>query len=255
MNDFPVTMHLRPSEDHQRFLVKLKIAPNPQTHAMDSLLSILNTFVRACAAGLLSRNPTSPEGLRVDEFRLEQPSSDLIECVFDLRGVSYKCCRVLIGMLRGEPFLDGLILSVLWKTITEPFGPEVLTLHDEKAISLLEPSGEPHRFQIWREEEGRAKVDRLVRVIFPDKPSAAMVSQLTIIQEAWLAICKGGVAPDDMPAHECFISATKGYMISPRMYEMPIDTFDNIELCFDFLLAGLDRFASIYMPITSVRIY
>lgn len=255
MNDFPVTMHLMPSEDHQHFLVKLKIVPNPQTHAMDSLLRVLNTFARACAAGLLSRNPTSPEGLRVDEFRLEQPSSDLVECVFDLRGVGYKCSRVLIGMLRGEPFLDRLISSVLWKTIAEPRGLEVLTLHDEKAISLLEPLGEPHRFQIWREEEGKAKVDRLVRVIFPDKPAADLVSHLTMIQEAWLAICKGGVAPDDMPAHECFISAAEGYMISPRIYEIPIDTFDNIELCFDFLLSGLDRFASIYMPITSVRIY
>ena len=70
-----------------------------------------------------------------------------------------------------------------------------------------------------------------------------------------MSVCSGGLADGDRPAHESFLSAGSGYLVSPRMYEIPIGAFELPEEAFHPLLNALRRCALIDHPIERVQIW
>ena len=251
MNDFSLNLALNAGARDHDFAIDIALAPSAgETH--DLITGILGRFSEACAQGFLSGsdNPLDAETLR---FRYADGRPDHIECELSVKGVDYRAARVLVGMLRGEAFLDGTILSV---TVDDLGARDAhpMTITNERKIDLPGRYRETGAYPLTR-AIGRAVSERLLRVRFIERPSAEMVQQLIHLQKVWMAVCQGGFATNGREAHTCFVSAPEGYLISPRVFEIAIDMFENPEAAFDPLLNALDRSSARLLTVEEVQIY
>ena len=255
MNDFPVEVNVTPDCINHKLIINIKIAKEAYEEDITLIEQIFSVFSEACDLGLCSGSNINPEICKVNEFRIENPSKEIISCYIDLTGVDYRAFRVMIRMLRGEFFINGLISSLSLQTVVDSIDEKIVRFTNEKYIGIIGLYNQFDSFKLIKEIEGRRRKDRLVQINFFAQPSTTNVKNLIRIQNAWQGICKGGFSPDDEPAYEYGIITEEGYLVSPRKFEIPIEGFDNPELCFDSLLNGLQKFSAYKHPIKDVHIY
>jgi hypothetical protein len=251
MNDFTLALVLYPDVLVHDVTINVALTPSAGAAQRELIVGILTRFSEACAYGLLSgsNDPVKAETVR---FRVGEGTGS-VDCELAANGIDWRAFRVMAGMLRGEFRLNGAIASVRVNSLGVGGGKSVRA-GNEMDIGLPGPYPSSGKLNVERIEIP-VRTARLVRVRFVERPSAEAVDQLTHIQKIWTAVCKGGFAPLGKAAHTCFLSGPTGYLVSPRVFEIPIDMFDNTEAAFDPLLNAIDRFSVNVIRVESVIIY
>lgn len=252
INNFLAKLQLYPSHIHQHLLVQIEIVSEESDEMVQTAEKIVSDFAEACDLGLLCGDKNDPTESRLLRFRYQQVLG-LLKWNILLEAIDGGSVRVLIGMLRGG-MPDGVVRFVSVSTETDMSDEGLISLTDEKKLSLpnlYEKLG----FPLIRHESMRAKTDRLVRVMFFDKPYPKQLERLIQIQKAWVNVCEGGFYSGDKQAVEFGILCDTGYLVAPRIFEIGIRIFDNEENCFDILANGLHRYSVTEQPIKEMHIW
>jgi len=255
LNEFPVRIQVCPHTVDHHWVIKVAVQDGQVDAVHDLLDGIFGQFVTANRFGMLLGTSNASRSASGANYAIEISTQNVLQITLDISGMDYRGIRVLVGMIRGEPSIDSQIGEIIVETNADMSLQETLRIVNERDIDLPNLRYETYSFDLQQDQEGRANIDRLVRVKLKDRPSKSAILSLMEIYDSWLRLCKGGFANSGYKAYERFVSGGKSYMISPVIFEMPIDTFDNDESCFDPLLCGLNYFAIRTQAISSVHIY
>ena len=239
--------------DGVRLSLELALRPAADPEAAARVAAIVSVFADACGYGMCGGAEFRPEDATRAEVHRAVTATHL-RFEIDTRNVAPSSIRVLIGMMKGDFSLTQDIAS-LAASVT--FGPPprlVRPVTDERLIAVP-PVFSPLVFVVTRHEVARSRATRLIRVRFRDPVPNEYESRLVALQKTWVQVCQGGFAEGDVPAHESFLSVGDGYLVSPRIYEIPIRMFEASECAVDPLLNGLRRCSLLDHAIEQVQIW
>ena len=239
--------------DGVRLSLELVLRPTADPEVADRVAAIVSVFADACRYGMCGGAEFRPEeATRAEVHRAATVTQLRFE--IDTRNVAASSVRVLIGMLKGDFSLTQDVASL---AASVAFGPPprlVRPVMDERQIAIL-PAFNPLGFVVTRHEIARSRGTRLIRVRFRTPVPNGYEARLVALQKTWVQLCHGGFAEGDMPAHESFLSVGDGYLVSPRMFEIPIRMFEAPEHAVDPLLNGLRRCSVLDHAIEQVQIW
>ena len=229
----------------------LRSTANPEVAARAA--AIVSVFADACRYGMCGGAEFRPEdATRADVHRAATATQLRFE--IDTRNVEASSARVLIGMLKGDFGLNQDVASLAASVTYGPPPRLVRPVTDERQIAVpavFSPLG----FVVTRHEVARSRATRLIRVRFRTPVPDEYEARLVALQKTWVQLCHGGFAEGDMPAHESFLSVGDGYLISPRLFEIPIRMFEAPEHAVAPLLNGLRRCSVLDHAIEQVQIW
>jgi hypothetical protein len=239
--------------DGVRLLLEVALRPTAEPETVDRVATIVSVFADACGYGMCGGTEFRPEDATRPEVLRAGAATPLR---FDIatRNVAPGSIRLLLGMLKGD---FGLARATASLAATVAYGPPprlVRPVVDERQIAmprLFSPLG----FAVTRHEIARSRGTRLVRVRFRAPVPDEYATRLAAIQKTWVLVCHGGFAEGEVPAHESFLSAGNGYLVSPRTYEIPISMFEAPEHAFDPLLNALRRCSLLDHGVEMVQIW
>ena len=239
--------------DVVRLFVELKTREGGDPDAIEGVTAIVSAFVDACGYGMLGGVDRRPEAAVQPSVR-ESTGPAVRRYEIGAPNVSSGSVRVLLGMLEGDYALAEATAS-LTASVAQAGKPQMVR---QDVGSRTIPAPGRYRaiaFEVVRHELAPSNSQRLVRARFCGPVPQAYEAHLVAIQKTWVRVCAGGLADGGRPAHESFVSAATGYLVSPRMFEIPIQAFEVPEQAFDPLLNALHRCALLDHAIERVDLW
>jgi hypothetical protein len=236
--------------DAVRFSVELSLR---DTGDADAASAAVIAFANACGAGMLGGDQRRPEDANRSDV-VERRDGSTLHFDVDAANVAAESIRVLIGMLKADLAIAESILSIRG-SVGHAGGPHLVRqVIDETSIAL------PARyrsigFDVMMHEVMRARDQRLVRARFRDEVTDEGETRLIQLEKTWLRVCCGGLVEPGCRPHESFVAASRGYLVAPRVFEIPIHAFDAPERAFDVLLNGLHRYSILEQTIECVDVW
>jgi hypothetical protein len=233
--------------------VELKTRESGDLDAIEGITAIVSAFADACGFGMLGGADRHPEAAMQPSVR-ERTGPAMRRYAIDAPNVAPESVRVLLGMLEGDYALAQATAS-LTASVSQPGKPQIVGMN---ATSGRVPPPGLYRaiaFEVVRHELGRSDRQRLIRARFRGPVPEAYETHLVAVQKTWLRVCAGGLAEGGRPAHESFVSAATGYLVSPRVFEIPIEVFEVAEHAFDPLLNAFQRCSVLDQVVERVDIW
>ncbi len=252
INEFPATLALPLGAKSQVLECRVGLRSPAGRDVVEAVREVFSSFVQACNLGMLSGEKLPPELARVGLVE-SSAREGLMTFRLTMDHVPVESCRVLIGMLRGQVLLDGVVQTVEVAAHPAAGEPSSVSVASERTLPLPALAS-AISFEYNRPRSMRA-TDRGVRVTFERPLAEDVVIHLAGIQSVWQSICEGGLCAQGVEPFECGMLAEPGLRVAAGVFEIKIAVFSNQEQCFDCFANAIERVSRTLQRVTHLEVW